>query len=44
MQIETGNIIYEKFTDLEDMLNFVQEHAHNPAKILEHITPKKRQP
>lgn len=44
LQIETGNIIYEKFTDLEDMLNFVQEHAHNPAKILEHITPKKRQP
>ncbi|MBI1881581.1 MAG: hypothetical protein HYR94_25655 [Chloroflexi bacterium] len=43
LQIETGNIIYEKFEDLEDLLNFIQEYSQNPAKILERITPKKRQ-
>lgn len=43
LHIETGNIIYEKFENLEDLLNFLLEYQ-NPAKILERITPKKRQP
>jgi hypothetical protein len=42
LQIATGNIIYEKFEDPEDVLNFIQEYTQNPAKILERITPKKR--
>jgi hypothetical protein len=42
LQIDTGNIIYEKFTDMEELLNFIQEHAHDPAKILERIKPKKK--
>jgi hypothetical protein len=42
--MKAGNIIYEKFEYLEDLLNFIQEYTQNPAKILERITPKKRQP
>lgn len=43
LHIETGNIIYEKFENLENLLNFLLEYQ-NPAKILERITPKKKQP
>jgi hypothetical protein len=42
LQIDTGNIIHEKFDNLEDLLEFIHEYSHNPAKILERITPKKR--
>ena len=42
LEINTGNIIHEKFDNLEDALKFVNEYAHNPAKILERITPKKK--
>jgi hypothetical protein len=27
---------------MEELFEFVREHAHNPAKILERITPKKK--
>jgi hypothetical protein len=41
LQLDTGNVIHEKFDDLEDLLEFICEHSGDPAKILERITPKK---
>ena len=40
LEIETGNLIYRKFNNKEDLLNFVNEYAQNPAKIRELISPK----
>lgn len=42
LHVETGNVIYEKFDNVEDLLQFIHEYAHDSAKILERITPKKR--
>ena len=42
LEIETGNLIYRKFDNKEDLLSFVNEYAKNPAKIREVISPKKR--
>ncbi len=39
-EIETGNLIYRKFKDVEELLEFINENANNPKKILEEITPK----
>lgn len=39
-EIETGNLIYRKFKDLEELLEFISENANNPTKILEQISPK----
>jgi len=40
LQIETGNIIHEKFSDLEELFDFVNRHAHDPAEILKRIAPE----
>ncbi len=42
LEIETGNLIYKKVNTLEELAKFAKEHADNPKKILEKITPKKR--
>lgn len=42
LEIETGNLIYRKFDNKEDLLSFVNEYTQNPAKIRDVITPKKR--
>jgi len=39
-EIETGNLIYRKFNDLEELLEFINDNASNPEKIIEEITPK----
>ncbi len=41
LEIETGNLIYRKFNDLEELIEFIKEDAHNPQWILEQITPKR---
>lgn len=40
LEIETGNLIYRKFNDLEELLDFINENTQNPQKILEEISPK----
>lgn len=42
MEIDTGNIIYEEFDDIEDVIGFVHLYHNNPQAILEKITPKPR--
>jgi len=42
LEIETGNLIYKNFNDLEELLDFIQNNAQNPDKIRELISPKKR--
>ncbi len=42
LEVETGNLIHKSFDDLEDLLDFIQNNAQNPAKIKELISPKKR--
>lgn len=39
LQIDTGNTIYEEFTDVEQAMEFIEQHFHNSAKILERIKP-----
>ncbi|MCC7187188.1 MAG: hypothetical protein IT312_00485 [Anaerolineales bacterium] len=39
-EIETGNLIYRKFNDLEELLEFINQNAQNPDKILDEISPK----
>lgn len=41
LEIETGNLIYRKFNDFEELVEFIKEDANNPQKILEQITPKR---
>lgn len=41
-QVETGNLIHKAFKDLEEMLDFINQTAHDPEKIREIISPKKR--
>jgi hypothetical protein len=38
--VETGNLIYRKFKDLEELLDFINKDVTDPAKILEEISPK----
>lgn len=40
LQIDTGNVIYEEFTDMEEILEFIKIYTQNPTAILNHITPK----
>jgi len=42
LEIETGNLIYRKFNDLEELLEFINENTNNPEKIIEEISPKQR--
>ncbi|MGC1376655.1 MAG: hypothetical protein WA821_10540 [Anaerolineales bacterium] len=42
LEIETGNLIHKSFKDLEELLDFINTHAQDPAKIRELISPKKR--
>jgi hypothetical protein len=41
LEIETGNLIYRKFNDLEELIEFIKEDANDPRWILEEITPKR---
>lgn len=40
LEVETGNLIYRKFNDLEELLDFINQNVTDPAKILEEISPK----
>lgn len=40
LQIETGNIIYEEFDDIEKAIEFLQYYSQNPQAILSRIKPK----
>jgi len=42
LQIDTGNVVYEQFDDVESALEFIQTHCRNPRVILQRITPRKR--
>ncbi len=42
LQIDTGNTIYEEFTDIEEAQEFIQTYFRDPQAILERITPEKR--
>jgi len=43
LQLDTGNTIYQEFTDIEEAQEFMQKYFNNSQAILEQITPKKRQ-
>ena len=43
LQIDTGNVIHETFSDVEAALDFIQTHFRNPEAILKRITPKSRE-
>lgn len=40
LEVETGNLIYRRFKDLEELLDFINQNVTDPAKILEEISPK----
>ncbi len=40
LDIDTGNVIYQEFDNLEDAMEFVTTYAQNPDKILDKITPR----
>ena len=40
LDIDTGNVIYREFDNLEDAMEFVTTYAQNPDKILDKITPR----
>lgn len=42
LQIDTGNTIYEEFSDVEDVIEFLTRYWSNPQEILDRIMPKKR--
>lgn len=42
LHVESGNLIYKKFDNLEEMLDFINQTASDPEKIREIISPKKR--
>jgi hypothetical protein len=42
LNIDTGNVIYQEFDDVEALFEFVQTYHKNPQKILERITPRKK--
>jgi hypothetical protein len=39
LHIDTGNVIYEEFTDAEEALDFIRDHLCNPEQILKRIAP-----
>jgi len=43
LQIDTGNMIYEEFSDVEDVMEFLTRYCSNPQEILDKIMPKKKQ-
>lgn len=43
LQIDTGNTIYEEFSDVEDVMEFLTRYWSDPQEILDRITPKKKQ-
>ncbi|GAB4445870.1 MAG: hypothetical protein Fur0044_42130 [Anaerolineae bacterium] len=44
LQVDTGNVIYEEFNDLEAAFEFMNKYHQNPQEILQRITPKKKLP
>lgn len=40
-EIETGNLIHKTFSDLEELVEFINQTAYDPGKIREIITPKR---
>ncbi|MDX1995252.1 MAG: hypothetical protein SF029_22910 [bacterium] len=42
LQVESGNVIHQGFTDLEEALEFMQRYTTNPQAVLETITPKEK--
>ncbi|GIK66153.1 MAG: hypothetical protein BroJett018_39470 [Chloroflexota bacterium] len=44
LQIETGNVIYQAFEDVEEMIEFATLHAKDPKAILDKISPKPPSP
>lgn len=44
LKINTGNVIFQAFDDVEAALDFIKKYFQNPQEILQQITPKKRLP
>jgi hypothetical protein len=42
LEIETGNLIYKKFDDIEELLEFINDYAGDPNKIYNAIKPKNK--
>ena len=42
LHIETGNLIYEEFEDIEALMDFIQTYTRDSEAILKRISPKKR--
>jgi len=42
LNIETGNIICQRFDNVDDALEFIKLHVENPDAILEKINPRNR--
>lgn len=42
LEIETGNLIYRKFDDMEELLEFINEYTGSPDKIFNDIKPKNK--
>jgi len=42
LEIETGNLIYRKFDDMEELLEFINEYTGSPDKIYYDIKPKNK--
>ena len=43
LRLETGNVIYQEFADIEEAFEFLREHYNNPDAILKKISPRKKQ-
>ncbi len=39
LKVDTGNVIYEEFTDVEEALDFIRDHFRSPEQILKRIVP-----
>ncbi|NJN94770.1 MAG: hypothetical protein HC875_12080 [Anaerolineales bacterium] len=44
LRIDTGNLIYQEFDDIESLFEFVNKYHQNPQEILRRITPRKKAP
>lgn len=42
LQVDTGNTIYQEFTDVEEALEFIQTYFGDSEEILRRITPRRR--
>ena len=40
LEINTGNVIYQEFDDIEEAQEFIQRYINNPDEILKRILPK----